>query len=248
MKVQCVTQTGRIGDTLCAIPFILDLAKNHEVYVTGDFSSPVKDLCHGMPFVFADVIPEIEKEYVLNCQDAWRYSSNNGWKFHMAQSYFGIHGSPIPDIQPIQFCSHDCDLKPGLVISPFAVSDGHHLKRWAASCWIELIEKCKLRVPIYVIGAHEDDTEAYWNAGAIPIQGWHLSSVLGLLKTCKCFVSIDTGTSHLAGLSGLKNHVHLYPSILPNNWVEYKTSNVLKARSIQDISVERVYNAVCAWL
>ena len=244
MKIECRVEACLIGDSLCTIPFILHLAKNNEVYVTGDMPDSVRELCRGMPFLFIDAPPSVDKTYVLNCNQAWQWDNKNDWLYSMAQSYFGLYEFAIGGIQPISFCIHEVDLPPGIVISPFARSDGAFTKRWPVEKWQEFIELCKHRAPIYVLGSHEDDMEPFWTAGATPIQGWHLPSVLKLILTSKVFVSIDTGTSHLAGLAGFNRHVLIYPNGLPRNWAEYKTARVVKGATNHAISVESVYTAV----
>ena len=243
MIIECHVQAGLIGDSLSTIPFILGQAQHGEVYVTGDFADPIKPLCAGFPFKFEQPAT-VDKHYLLNCGDAWQWDSRNAWQYHMAQSYFGLHGFSIPNLYVVSFREHPCSLEPGIVISPFARSDGNFTKRWPTEYWQEIIQHFKGRKHIYVIGNSDDDMEPFWSAGAQPIQNWSFPYVLGLMRGSFAFVSIDTGTSHLATLAGLRNHILLYPDGLPPKLAENPRANILRGVTNRHIHVDTVRAAI----
>jgi hypothetical protein len=234
----------RIGDTICVLPFLKYLADSHSTVFYGPHLNKwvMQDVYKH--FVFDSSITPETADYAFSHNQAWDYVTSKGnAKMHLIQGVFLSCGIET-DINysfpfPIENTgSYD------IVISPFAsASQGN--KIWQYEKWLELISLLPSNLKKTVIGAGQDDISWLFNLSNVEILiDQSLPVIVGVLKNCKLFVSIDTGTSHLAHLLKLFNHVLLYAHhcpIVENTYArKYKISIDHLYKHVVDIPVEPV--------
>ena len=124
----------KIGDTLCVLPLIMQLAgiAGAHVHVTGAFAEPVKALTGRLPIRFG--APDGE---VLDIRvDVGRaYSQGQSLNLHMAASFCRLGCVPVPALPfALDLVDHSGWVAAGIVLSPFSGSrnPGTRRGRWRA--------------------------------------------------------------------------------------------------------------------
>jgi hypothetical protein len=239
-----------MGDTLGLLPFIYQFIGR--VRVTGSFSRLVPPLCDGVEFN-----PERNGQgahYYISAPISAGFLTERGVRLHMMQTPFAQHGWPVPALPLVlPLVTAPCGLEPGIVIAPFTLHDFtlhdadarefQALKFWPHERWVAVIEAFRARGyvgPVYVLGAGTDDASPYVAAGIEPVLDRPLPQVLDLLKKAQLFLSVDTGTSHLAQLGGCQRHVLLYPSTLRPLWAEAPMGLMARGATPRDIRPDAV--------
>jgi hypothetical protein len=201
----------RIGDSICALPLMKYLADTDGFIVYGPNLN--KWVTSNLPsnFVYDRHLSEKDSDYVLSSQKAWDYVVHCGHNnMHMIEGYFLSQGIKSHLNYSFSFPREKADENIDIVISPYG-SDVEGNKIWQFEKWIELIDSLPSHFTKAIIGADTDDFSWISNRKDIKIiSGKSLPYIVSLLDRCKLFISIDTGTSHLAHVLGLRNHVLLY--------------------------------------
>ncbi|HEX2940541.1 MAG TPA: hypothetical protein VHO91_05805 [Rhodopila sp.] len=233
---------AKLGDTLCVVPLIIQLAGEYAttVHVTGAVAKTVKPLLCRLPIWFAacNGIPDARVQ--VNIQAA--YDQGRALNQHMAASICRLAGVRQPALPlSIDLASTPVGLPPGIVLSPFSGSRNPWYKAWPLDRWLRVVHHLAAtrREPVYVVAASGENTVPFIDAGAIPLVGLELPEVLDVMRHATLFASIDNGLSHLAHFGDVKRHLLLYPALLPSNLVVNPRARVLRGRP-EDIQVEAV--------
>jgi hypothetical protein len=226
-EIKVYTNLGLIGDAICGMPFLHDLSKTYNVIAGPNISKWVLEGVD-FPVAFDPNLNLEDADYHLDSSLTWQACSRGGNIHHMAQGHYLVNGLTIPRMPlsiPLKF--QQCNLEPGIVISPFSRSDHQGNKFWDLKNWLELINH--FPDPVYVVGSSQynndklkygEDSWDWITATKIrPVINKPMSYISSLLKSCKMLVSIDTGTSHLAHMLGMSNHALLYSPAVPPNFV-----------------------------
>ena len=201
----------RIGDSICSLPLMKHLADSNEFITYGPNLN--KWIASNLPsnFVYDPFLTEKDSDYIIGSQKAWDTVVNCGHEnMHMIEGYFLSQGIRVPIDYSLSFPRENIDTNIDIIISPYASAVGGN-KIWQFEKWLELIDSLPSHFTKAVIGADTDDFS--WVSGRKDVKiisGKSLPYIASLLDKCKLFVSIDTGTAHLAHVLGLKNHVLLY--------------------------------------
>ena len=232
----------KVGDTLCVLPLIVELAKRCaiKVHVSGAFAEPVKALACRLPICFdvAEGKPEID----IRVEIQTAYEQGRALDLHMAASICRLAGMRLPLLpMTLDLAASPLGLTPGIVLSPFSGSKNPWYKVWPLERWLELTRHLLVTrdEPVYVVGAFGEGAKPFADAGAVPLIGLPLPSVLQLMRQATLFVSIDNGLSHLAHFGGVPRHLLMYPALLPPRLVVNPRAKVLRGRP-EDISVAQV--------
>jgi hypothetical protein len=222
--------SGLIGDSLSMVPFLAGVVEKHgePVMVNERFAPVVKELLSEMPIHFSDQVEN--PAYKIDVFQAFSHT-HSGHNLHMAQAYFEMTRMGAAPQLPITlpFVSTPSPVPAGgIVISPLSVSDHSHNKCWFEDRWAAVIQAMRVSPPVYVLGGHGDNVDPYIEAGAIPIVGHPLTSVLSMLRECRLFISVDNGISHLAHFGGVRHHVLLYPICLNPHWVPNPGAKIIR--------------------
>lgn len=248
VRVSLVHNETKIGDTLCTLPLILQLAQIFDtvVEVQGAFSPAVRPLLAELPVCF-ESRPSRTPAVDVKIEIQRAYNEGHARNEHMALSMCrlaGIEAAALPiDLglreQPSPWLE-------AIVISPFSGSKNPWYKFWPIARWLELAKALSrlTKAQVYVIGGGDDDWSQFVDAGAIPLLDLALPEVLYILRRARIFLSIDNGISHLAHFGGVQRHVLLYPAILAPNLVANPRAKSLIGHP-QSIGVETVLSA-CA--
>lgn len=244
-------EAAMIGDTLNTLPFILALADRHQcpVHVVGKFNPAVQPLVSHLPVIFASPPAGMSTiAYTANVQRSWDYVGDR--HLHMAQGHFALADMPMPELPiclPLR--SEWCGLQPGIVISPFCGSEGQgterHVRVWFADRWMAVIDALLARddsARVYIGGGPNDDPTPFLRDRVTPVIGYPLPQVLDLIQRAPLFLSIDTGTAHLAHYGGVSRHVLLYSACIMKTTHENPRATVIQAWP-SDITPEMVIDA-----
>jgi hypothetical protein len=242
--------SGLIGDSLAAVPYILERCKQHDTqaYVGADFNREVISLLHGQhhPLFFEDA-PEGLVTYKLDLSGMWHHCEKHGWPWHMAQGYFAYEGLSVPTL-PMSFRmkAQGLYLRPSLIISPFSRSNNpvDNNKLWPHERWVMMARQLQAKGvvdTVYVVGGSVDDNVSYYsNAGFEVLFAQPLWLVLGFLQSAKLVMTVDNGIGHLCHFGNVKNHVLQYPDCLPPKFAESPYAEHVRGRMPIDISVEQM--------
>ena len=215
-------EAALVGDSLNVVPWMLALAERYgrTVHAGGQFHAAVQPLLAGMPISFDPVEgPGPHIEFVADVKQSWDFAGPRG--FHMLQGYFGLSGmSPPPLPVTLPLVAEDCELPPGVVISPFCGSEPQepekHVRVWYQARWKAvtdfLLSTGRTR-QVYLLGGPRDDPAPFLRDGVIPIVNQPLTRVLDLMRRADLCIGIDTGTSHIAHYGGVDRHLLLYPEV-----------------------------------
>ena len=240
--VDIVHPETKIGDTLCVLPLIVQLAEScaTEVHVRGAFAEPVKALVGRLPICFDP--PEEEPVIDIRVEIQKAYEQGRARDQHMAVSICRLAGMRLP-LLPVTLDLAVCSLglPPGIVLSPFSGSKNPWYKVWPIERWLELTRHLTASrdEPVYVLGARDEDAGRFAGASARPLIGLPLPTLLQLMREAVLFVSIDNGLSHLAHFGSVPRHLLIYPALLPQHLVVNPRAQVLRGRP-QDISEAHV--------
>lgn len=234
---------GLIGDTLAMVPFLLHFQK--PVHVSGLFNRHVIPLLGDVPLTFDPDGSGAGADFTIGAQRLRDYCQATGWR-HMAQGYFHQFGLPVPFLPiTLPLVSSPCDFPPGIILSPFSVSDIGGNKVWMHERWVYVIQTLRrlgLADRVYVVGswARGDSTSPYAVAGIRPMLDRPLTEVLDLLRKAPLVLSIDNGISHLAHFGGVTRHVMVYPDCLSPRWAEAPMASHVRGSIPASISVDQV--------
>jgi len=233
-EIRVHTNLGLIGDAICGMPFLYDLSKSYKVIAGPNINKWVLEGID-FPITFDPDLKQQDARYHVDSSISWQTCSMHGNVHHMAQGHYIANGLGFPELPlsfPLKF--QQCNLEPGIVISPFSRSDHQGNKFWDLRNWLELIKY--LPDPIYVVGSltdkpHPEYGEDTWDwitgTRIRPVINKPMPYISSLLKSCKMIVSIDTGTSHLAHMLSMSNHALLYSPAVPPNFVKNPHSKVV---------------------
>jgi hypothetical protein len=240
--VDIVHTEVKIGDTLCVLPLITQLAGIFatDVHVTGAFAEPVKPLSRHLPICFG--MPEAETVVGVRVEIATAYQQGIQLNQHMAVSICRLAQLPIPALPiTLDLAADPGGLPPGIVLSPFSGSKNPWYKVWPLERWVELTRHL-LRIwegPVYVLAASGEDAQSFTREGAVPLIALSLPQVLHVMRQAVLFVSIDNGLSHLAHFGSVRRHLLIYPALLPPDLVVNPRAFVLRGRP-EDISAPQI--------
>jgi hypothetical protein len=254
-------QLDRIGDALCAVPWLSSLAAKHGgVRIVDDrFSHSVRailpdelGLIFGLGRDGRDGEPLVPVPLHENF-DALNASTGPGVGLHMCQGYFMLAGEE-PPVLPLDLGLLDFGPLPEMastvVLSPFSMSDANHNKAWFGDRWTALLPRL-MAMPgverIAVLGTAGEDFSPFHCSHVHILCGWGLRDVMSVLRSCRLFISIDNGLSHAAHFGNVANHLLLYPSILPAAFVRNPRARIVRSAPI-DLAVDRVAEAGRAML
>jgi hypothetical protein len=240
--VEIVHSEVKIGDTLCVLPLVMQLASlsGMDVHVTGAFAGAVKPLVPRLPIRFDASDDAAALGFRVDIQAA--YDQGRVRNQHMAESISRLACLPVPALPvTLDLAAVPTGLPPGIVLAPFSGSRNPWYKAWPLDRWLALTRHLVTSrdTPVYVPGAADEDAEPFAAAGAIPLPGLPLPVVLHLMRQALLFISIDNGLSHLAHFGDVRRHVLLYPALLPPNLVVNPRARVLRGRP-EDIGVAQV--------
>ena len=246
--ITIVHRERKIGDSLCAVPAILQRARlsGRAVTLRGAFCPAVMPLLRDHP-VRLDHAPAggSADGYRLDIQAAYDHASRAN--VHMATALCRSLGLPAPALPADPgLAADDIGLPPGVVISPFSGSANGWYKVWPLSRWLDLTQRIAARypaAPIYVVGGATDDVTPFLTGGIVPLIDFTLPEVLALSRAARVFVSIDNGLSHLAHFGCVSRHVLLYPALLAPALVANPRARTIRATP-QAITVDSVLAAV----
>ena len=242
VHVDIVHTEVKIGDTLCVLPLIAQLARIFaiDVHVTGAFADPVKPLARRLPIRFAR--PEAETVVAVRVEIATAYQQGIQLNQHMAASICRLARVLVPELPiTLDLATDPVGLPPGIVLSPFSGSKNPWYKAWPLQHWLELTRHLVAMRdgPVYVVAATGEDVDAFAQEGAVPLIAMSLPALLQLMRQSALFISIDNGLSHLAHFGSVGRHLLLYPALLPPCLVMNPRSRVLRGRP-EDISASQV--------
>jgi hypothetical protein len=232
----------KIGDTLCVLPLITQLAGIFatDVHVTGTFAEPVKALSQHLPICFA--APDAETVVGVRVEIATAYEQGRALNQHMAASICRLARLPIPELPiTLDLAATPAGLPPGIVLSPFSGSKNPWYKVWPLERWLELTRHLATTrdEPVYVLGAIGEDAQSFTQEGAVPLIALSLPAVLHVMRQAVLFISNDNGLSHLAHFGSVRRHLLIYPALLPSCLVVNPRALVLRGRP-EDISALQV--------
>ena len=238
-----------LGDCLAQLPFMCAVSneRGDRVHLTGEFNPHIAPLLEPLPIVFEPGGSGIGAEFTLNVWPAYQIGLQT--KLHLAQCYFQMFGWPIPALPiDLPFKTEPCGLPPGIVLSPFSVSDrGTNTKLWPHERWVQVIETLRrlgLADRAYLLGTHKSDSAVpYAVAGIEQVFDRPLTQVLDLMRQAPLVMGVDTGTGHLAHLGGIKRHVMIYADCQPPIWAEAPRAIHVRGPRPANISVDQVLEA-----
>jgi Glycosyltransferase family 9 (heptosyltransferase) len=215
-------QLNRIGDAMCATPYILRLAEQHNgAVLLNGYCKAIPDLIDlaSLGVTFADSTEDAITPMPL--MTVFNRGNVLSTTLHMAQCWFAVHNEPIPELPialPLQ-SDPETTAYDRIVISPFSRSDYQGNKAWPHERWTQLLDRLPHIHPPVVLGSWEDDWTPYEGRGYALEHAMKLSEVLAVLRTCRLFISIDNGISHLAHFGGVSRHFLLSPACLSHAFV-----------------------------
>ncbi len=217
------TPIALIGDGLAQVPFLRHLGK---IQVTGLFNRHILPLIEGLPIDFKPGLgSSVGADFVIGAQRSRDACQARGFTPHMAQGHFICNGLEPPALPiDVDLKSSPCRMPPGIVISPFSVSDIGQNKIWPHERWVHVVQalrKLGLAQEAYVVGSHPgDSTEHYAVAGITPFFDRPLTHVLDLMRKSPLVMTLDNGIGHLAHFGGISRHVMIYADCLPPKFAE----------------------------
>jgi hypothetical protein len=240
--VEIIHTEVKIGDTLCVLPLITQLAGilATDVHVTGAFAEPVKPLSQHLPIRFAT--PDAETVVGVRVEIEAAYQQGLALNQHMAASICRLARVPVPELPiTLDLAATPVGLPPGIVLSPFSGSKNPWYKAWPLERWMELTRHFVTTRddPVYVLAASGEDAQSFTREGAVPLIALSLPSVLHLMRQAVLFISIDNGLSHLAHFGSVRRHLLIYPALLSSCLVVNPRAFVLRGRP-EDISALQV--------
>jgi ADP-heptose:LPS heptosyltransferase len=214
-----------MGDSIAQLPFIYAMSQKDKIEITGGFNVHVMELTKGWNVEFQPLFDRADGSILLYASEALSTHIQTGRRLYMGQCYFRQNGLEVPDLPlsaPLR--RTPVDLPPGIIISPYSVSDMGGNKLWSPESWIATIQEIRRAGyvwPVYVLGSNRrDDFLPYEAAGMVKVFDRPLSQILQLMRESPCVMTLDTGTNHLAHIGGVERHVMLYPACLPNAFAE----------------------------
>jgi hypothetical protein len=229
----------KIGDSLCCMPFVIDVATRHRkpVVVCGNVSPLIAPLIRHKFVHFCLSSYVTAPQYNLNVEDAFHYANINN--VHMAAAHFIVQGFDPPAIPlTLELVAEPSHLPSGIVICPFTASDEGGTKLWPFERWRHLMLYLAAQYGVerfYILGGPLDNVSPFLGipgvGGVIPLLGMELTKVLGILRRARLFISVDSGPSHLAHFGGVSKHVLLAPSHISGRLVENPRGKTVRGRA-----------------
>ena len=220
------------------------------IRITGTYHEHVIPLLENLPFDFDRGGSPDGAEFSLHAQNALDTCIQSRFTLHMAQCYFRLAGRPVPALPiylPLK--SEPCGLAPGIVVSPFIVSDSGNNKLWPHDRWVHVIKTLRrlgLADRVYVLGAGAGDfasSEHYAVAGIEPVFNWALPKILDLLRSAPLVLTLDNCIGHLAHFGGVQRHFMIYPGCLAPKFAEAPRATIVRGHRPADVSVDQVLEA-----
>lgn len=222
---------GRIGDALASLPYLRMLAEQDSgrqiAFINDTFCKPVRDLIADWGWRFgSDVqaplgIPVVQ----MDLHKVFNRCNVIQPDLHMAQGWFACANQPVSSLPiDLPFYIEEPErpwTRDEICISPFSRSDYKGNKLWPLDRWVEVANALAHGRESYIriLGADSDHFGVFAGRGYSWAVGWPLPRVLGLLRRCKLFLSVDNGISHLAHFGGVAHHLLLAPKCLSESFV-----------------------------
>jgi hypothetical protein len=252
VHVNALLQYQLLGDSLAQVPFLQTLAveRGEHIRVTGTYHEHVIPLLENLPLVFDRGGSPDGAEFSLHAQNALDTCIQSGFTLHMAQCYFRLFGRTVP-VLPIHLPlkSEPCGLPPGIVVSPFSVSDSGNNKLWPHDRWVRVVQTLRrlgLADRVYILGAGAGDCASaahYAVAGIETVFNRSLPKILDLLRSAPLVMTLDNGLGHLAHFGGVQRHVMIYPGCLAPKFAEAPRANIVRGHMPANVSVDQVLEA-----
>jgi hypothetical protein len=252
VHVNALLQYQLLGDSLAQVPFLQTLAaeRGERVRITGTYNEHVIPLLENLPIDFDRRGSPDGAEFSLHAQNALDTCIQSGFTLHMAQCYFRLAGRPVPTLPiylPLK--SEPCGLPPGIVLSPFSVSELGNNKFWPHDRWVHVVQTLRrlgLADRVYVLGAGDGDaasTHHYAVAGIEPIFNRRLPQVLDLMRNAPLVMTLDNGIGHIAHFGSIQQHVMIYPGCLAPKFAEAPRATIVRGPRPADVSADQVLEA-----
>ena len=160
----------------------------------------------------------------------------------MAQGYFRLAGDDVPPTpMTLRLREGTTYAERCVAISPFSASDHDHNKAWFEDRWHDVV-RAILDDPsvdeVLVLGGELDDPAAFLGRRVRSVRGTDLREVLSILRTCRLFVSVDNGLSHLAHFGGVSRHLLLAPQCLAKSFVANPRGRMVRGVPAEISAVE----------
>jgi hypothetical protein len=261
-------QLGLIGDALAAVPYIDYLAGRHGRGAWFIHDGPSNAFCPmvrpllnpSLGFLFGGDCPCPAPTYTIDLGAAFRLANHKRLDLHMAQSYFALEGVGTPEV-PITLPLLAEPLPPHpecIIVAPFSRSDYRNSKAWLPERWVETIHAI-LAADVgvnhaVILGSARagavDDTSPFvgrqWPAGTEVslMLDEPLQTVLGALRSCRLFLSVDNGIAHLAHFGGVAHHAMLQPACLSENFVRNPRGRMIRGEPVKIMPPEMIQLAM----
>jgi hypothetical protein len=237
---------GLIGDALAAVPFMIHAQEQDGEYafVGPGFNAWVREgVWWPEKFQFdQDGAPFCARTVEVSPTRAWGAAQDSDWRLHMSEAHFTYNGLEMPVDLPFPAKHSEFAYLFDYAVAPFSRTDIAGNKVWPVEHWQQLISR--LDGSVLVLGAHEDDTTPYEEAGATAIVGFNMGHVTDIVVNAAALITIDTGISHLAQLLQKREHVLLYPGTVPPMFAETRHGVHVRGPTMREISVDAVLAAV----
>lgn len=246
--IHFINNSPLIGDALASYPFMLHMARDNHVFVTGDLNPLVKDFVTTDRLVYD--VPDFTPDKIQHLTPVYSYqaSMSQSPRCNIAEGYFRYFHLDPPESFQLSLKETPVAEKADIVIAPFSRSDGNNFKRWPQPQWQRFIAYLASRYNVYILSGGDDDVSWALRHGAKSFHNRPLSDVYTLLKNARAVVTIDTGISHLCHFGAIKHHVLLYPLNLPQGFAESPYAVHIRQPSIHAITVNEVIKATEAFL
>jgi len=222
------TKTDLIGDSISALPFMLERAQKYgrPVFIGPRFNRWVWEGLKWEPHWQRKDAPD-PSDIVIPVEPSrsWEYGKANGWPCHISEMHFRVAGVaprflfevPLPLIQTTDHVD--------IAIAPFASNtDGNHnyIKIWPTLYWQDF---CRWAAgegrTVTLLCSEQDDHRPYTELpGVLLYAGHSLPRVIDVVARANLLVTIDTGVSHIGQMLRKTNHVLIYPRTLPERFNE----------------------------
>jgi hypothetical protein len=246
---------GRIGDALCALPYIAHLSEKHGgVYLHNGFNpwvfdgldiSALRIRVMGTPVEQCSAIDLDIHRVFHHCN-----AEPAGKHLHFAQGWFAAAGESVPHLpMSLPFVTGHAAKKVGryAVLSPSSASDRGGNKFWPLDRWAGVCEQLfqdDLLDTVYVVGAHGDrGWDAFSGHLFQHVAGDSLPDVRGLMRDATITMTVDNGISHLCHFGGVARHFLLQPQCLTSAFVRNPLGRSIRGIPI-DVTVDHVLATV----
>lgn len=229
-------QLSLVGDSLAAVPYIRFLAERngfgawfpHDTFDKSFcwYVRPLLDPTLGFLFGKDNAPCATPRSIFVDLHKAFHYAHHVDRSLHMAQTHFVVNGYEAPPL-PISIPLRAAMFEPQrdtIVVAPFSRSDHNNQKAWFPDRWVDVIgalltSDLGITRAIILGNSRYDNPEPYLGPKTLPMMDQPLSIVLGVMRACRLFLSVDNGLGHLAHYGGVRHHAMLQPACLSTEWV-----------------------------